>query len=71
MTKRDRELAVVRAAKQRVLRKWPGIKTWRERCNRFDNMHITTTGDIEMVMQEEIEELRCALTAARRLKGKK
>jgi hypothetical protein len=34
------------------------ITPWRQRCERFDDGHITTTNDIQMVMQEEINELR-------------
>jgi uncharacterized protein YgbK (DUF1537 family) len=34
------------------------IQTWQERCEDFDDMHITTTKDLDRVRQEEIDELR-------------
>lgn len=37
------------------------IRTWRERCQDLDANRITTTGDIQRVMQEEIDELRASL----------
>lgn len=37
------------------------IKTWRERC---DDLGSQLTGDIQRFMQEEIDELREALTNA-------
>lgn len=45
------------------LRYWCNTMTgmvlpWRERCQRFEDGHITTDRDIQMVMGEEITELR-------------
>lgn len=37
------------------------ITPWRQRCERFDDGHITTTSDVQMVMQEEINELRAEI----------
>ena len=36
------------------------IKTWEERCQEFDDYHITSHQDIKNKMQEEIDELRTA-----------
>ena len=41
------------------------IKTWRERCDDFPDGHITTTLDIQRVMQDEIDELRQLLETIR------
>ena len=37
------------------------IRTWQERCEDFDDSHITTHQDVNNMMMEEIEELRTAL----------
>jgi len=34
------------------------IRTWAERLNEFPDMQITTSIDIQMAMQAEIDELR-------------
>ena len=39
-------------------------RTWQERCEDFDDSHITTHQDVKNMMMEEIEELREALTRA-------
>jgi hypothetical protein len=39
------------------------IKTWDERCEDFDDMHVVTHADIQRMMQAEIDELRAALSA--------
>lgn len=41
------------------------IRTWQERCEDFDDSHITTHQDIKNMMMEEIEELRAALIEAK------
>ena len=37
------------------------IRTWQERCEDFDDSHITTHQDVKNMMLDEIEELRTAL----------
>lgn len=41
------------------------IRTWRERCQDFDDGHITTSRDIERMMQSEIDDLRALLEMLR------
>lgn len=40
------------------------IRTWAERLNDFPDMQITTSMDIQMAMQAEIDELREELRVA-------
>lgn len=40
------------------------IRTWAERLNDFPDMQITTSMDVQMAMQAEIDELREALVMA-------
>ena len=41
------------------------VKTWEERCEQFDDMHVVSHADINRMMQEEIDDLRADLAAAR------
>lgn len=41
------------------------IRTWAERLNDFPDMQITTSMDIQMAMQAEIDELRAENEAVR------
>ncbi len=38
------------------------IKTWAERCENFEDGEIVTNAKIQQMMQEEIDELREALS---------
>ena len=40
------------------------IRTWQERCEDFDDSHITTHQDVNNMMMEEIEELRAVFRDA-------
>ena len=41
-------------------------RTWQERCEDFDDSHITTHQDVKNKMMEEIEELRAAYLELRK-----
>ena len=41
------------------------IASWIERCEKFDDMHITTHKDVRQAMLSEIDDLRADLAAAK------
>ena len=43
------------------------IKTWNERCEEFNDGHITTNADIQRAMGDEIDELRAEIARLRDL----
>jgi predicted nucleic acid-binding Zn ribbon protein len=43
------------------------IKTWQQRCEAFDDMHITSHNDVQQAMVGEIADLRKELARHRRL----